>query len=56
MLVVVAIFFNTELVPLLPGVFDALLEAAAFAGVPLAVPTTFTDPPKGSARAGPQGS
>ena len=36
-LVVVAIFFNTELVPLLPGVFDALLEAAAFAGVPLAV-------------------
>ncbi len=36
-LVVLAIFFNTELVPLLPGVFDALLEAAAFAGVPLAV-------------------
>ncbi len=26
------------------------------AGVPLAVPTTFTDPPKGPARAGPQGS
>lgn len=36
-LVVLAIFFNTELVPLLPGVLDALLEAAAFAGVPLAV-------------------
>ena len=34
---VLAFFFNTELVPLLPGVFDALLEAAAFAGVPLAV-------------------
>ena len=36
-LTVLAFFFNTELVPLLPGVFDALLEAAAFAGVPLAV-------------------
>lgn len=36
-LVVVAIFFNSELVPLLPGVLDALLEGAAFAGVPLAV-------------------
>ena len=36
-LIVVAIFFNTELVPLLPGALDALLEAAAFAGVPLAV-------------------
>ncbi|MBX7251200.1 MAG: hypothetical protein K1X50_04390 [Candidatus Promineofilum sp.] len=34
---VLAFFFNTELVPLLPGVLDALLEAAAFAGVPLAV-------------------
>jgi hypothetical protein len=36
-LTVLAFFFNTELVPLLPGVLDALLEAAAFAGVPLAV-------------------
>ncbi len=36
-LVVVTIFFNSELVPLLPGALDALLEAAAFAGVPLAV-------------------
>jgi hypothetical protein len=35
--VVLAFFFNTELVPLLPGLLDALLEAAAFAGVPLAV-------------------
>jgi hypothetical protein len=34
---VLAFFFNTELVPLLPGLLDALLEAAAFAGVPLAV-------------------
>jgi len=34
---VLAFFFNTELVPLLPGALDALLEAAAFAGVPLAV-------------------
>ena len=34
---VLAFFFNTEVVPLLPGVLDALLEAAAFAGVPLAV-------------------
>ncbi len=34
---VLAFFFNTELVPLLPSVLDALLEAAAFAGVPLAV-------------------
>jgi hypothetical protein len=36
-LIVLAIFFNTELVPLLPDVLDTLLEAAAFAGVPLAV-------------------
>ena len=34
---VLTFLFNSELVPLLPGVFDALLEAAAFAGVPLAV-------------------
>ena len=34
---VLAFFFNTELVPLLPTLLDALLEAAAFAGVPLAV-------------------
>ncbi len=37
LIMVLAILFNSELVPLLPGVFDALLEAAAFAGVPLAV-------------------
>ena len=37
MITVLAFFFNTEVVPLLPGVLDALLEAAAFAGVPLAV-------------------
>lgn len=36
-LIILAIFFNSEVVPLLPGVLDALLEAAAFAGVPLAV-------------------
>ena len=34
---VLAFFFNTELVPLLPGLLDSLLEAAAFVGVPLAV-------------------
>ncbi len=34
---VLAFFFNTELVPLLPTLLDALLEAGAFAGVPLAV-------------------
>src|SRR5690606_9365690 len=36
-LIVLAILFNSEIVPLLPGLLDALLEAAAFAGVPLAV-------------------
>lgn len=36
-LLIVAILFNSEIVPLLPGLLDALLEAAAFAGVPLAV-------------------
>ncbi len=36
-LIVLAILFNSELVPLLPGLADTLLEAAAFAGVPLAV-------------------
>jgi hypothetical protein len=41
-LIVLAIFFNTELVPLLPGLLDPLLEAAAFAGVPLAVGIAVT--------------
>ncbi len=36
-LLIAAILFNSEIVPLLPGLLDALLEAAAFAGVPLAV-------------------
>jgi len=36
-LIVLAILWNSEIVPLLPDVLDALLEAAAFAGVPLAV-------------------
>lgn len=36
-LIILTILFNSEVVPLLPGVLDALLEAAAFAGVPLAV-------------------
>jgi hypothetical protein len=36
-LIILTILLNSEVVPLLPGVLDALLEAAAFAGVPLAV-------------------
>jgi hypothetical protein len=36
-LIVLAFFFNSELVPLLPGVLDILMEAVAFAAVPLAV-------------------
>lgn len=36
-LLVLAIFFNAELVPLLPDLADALLEAAAYSGVPLAI-------------------
>lgn len=34
---VVVIFFNTELVPLLPGFLDIFVEALAFAAVPLAI-------------------
>ena len=36
-LLILVILLNSELVPLLPGTLDALLEAAAYAGVPLAV-------------------
>jgi hypothetical protein len=36
-LILLAFLFNSELVPLLPNAWDTLLEAAAFAGVPLAV-------------------
>lgn len=36
-LIVLALFFQTELVPLLPGVLDILVEALAFAAVPAAV-------------------
>jgi hypothetical protein len=36
-LLIATILLNSEIVPLLPGTLDALLEAAAYAGVPLAV-------------------
>jgi hypothetical protein len=36
-LLILTILLNSEIVPLLPGTLDALLEAAAYAGVPLAV-------------------
>ena len=37
LLLIATILLNSEIVPLLPGTLDALLEAAAYAGVPLAV-------------------
>lgn len=37
LLLIATIIMNSEIVPLLPGTLDALLEAAAYAGVPLAV-------------------
>lgn len=36
-LLILAILFNSEVVPLLPDLADALLEATAYAGVPLAI-------------------
>lgn len=36
-LMILTILLNSEIVPLLPGTLDALLEAAAYAGIPLTV-------------------